>query len=58
MLSIRSRASLVRAAWLALNLALGGCAVGPDFVRPPPPPDSDYGSAGAPPALTSQANEP
>ena len=41
-----------------LAVALGGCAVGPDFVRPASPQVKGYTVAGAPAALTSGAGEP
>jgi NodT family efflux transporter outer membrane factor (OMF) lipoprotein len=39
-----------------LALALGACAVGPNFKRPAPPAASDYGSASAPAQTAGSAN--
>jgi NodT family efflux transporter outer membrane factor (OMF) lipoprotein len=47
-----------KVAVLVLILALGGCAVGPDFVRPAPPQVTAYTSEKAAPALTPSGGEP
>ncbi|MDM9557434.1 efflux transporter outer membrane subunit [Bordetella petrii] len=43
---------------LALLLMLGGCAVGPDFARPPAPDAGHYGAAPAPAETAGDAGAP
>jgi len=44
---VASRALVVCASGCLTAATLSGCAVGPDFKRPPAPADADYGSASA-----------
>jgi NodT family efflux transporter outer membrane factor (OMF) lipoprotein len=52
---VRGVARAAAAAAAGLAAALAGCAVGPNYHRPPPPQATDYGSASAP--ATNAAGE-
>lgn len=54
------RAKRRAGAFLAVGLAavLAGCAVGPDFVRPAPPPVKSYSAGGTPGVLAPGVGEP